>query len=301
MRRIGRIMLVCLLGVLSLSGKAQELNANIIINSDKVQATNKQVFTTLQNALREFVNTRKWTDATFSPNERIDCSMTIIVSEMPSDNSFKSEIQVQARRPVYNASYTTPLFNFRDKDLTFDYTEFEPMEYTENTLNSNLIATVVFYIYTILGLDFDSFSPKGGTAYLQQAQQIVNLAQAQTSWNGWKAFENDRNRHALITALTDNTSDAFRDMWYNYHRKGLDDMVANAERGRATILSSIPVLKQVKSARPTSPLIQLFADTKLDELVNVYSEATPQEKQEGYNDLSNLFPAFTTRLEPLKK
>ena len=107
--------------------------------------------------------------------------------------------------------------------------------------------------------------------------------------------------HALITALTDNTSDAFRDMWYNYHRKGLDDMVANAERGRATILSSIPVLKQVKSARPTSPLIQLFADTKLDELVNVYSEATPQEKQEGYNDLSNLFPAFTTRLEPLKK
>ncbi len=301
MRRIGRIMLVCLLGVLSLSGKAQELNANIIINSDKVQATNKQVFTTLQNALREFVNTRKWTDATFSPNERIDCSMTIIVSEMPSDNSFKSEIQVQARRPVYNASYTTPLFNFRDKDLTFDYTEFEPLEYTENTLNSNLIATVVFYIYTILGLDFDSFSPKGGTAYLQQAQQIVNLAQAQTSWNGWKAFENDRNRHALITALTDNTSDAFRDMWYNYHRKGLDDMVANAERGRATILSSIPVLKQVKSARPTSPLIQLFADTKLDELVNVYSEATPQEKQEGYNDLSNLFPAFTTRLEPLKK
>lgn len=301
MRKVGRITLVCLLCVLSFSGKAQELNANITINSDKVQTTNKQVFTTLQNALREFVNTRKWTDATFSPNERIDCSMTIIVSEMPSDNSFKSEIQVQARRPVYNASYTTPLFNFRDKDLSFDYTEFEPLEYTENTLNSNLVATVVFYIYAILGLDFDSFSPKGGTAFFQQAQQIVNLAQAQTSWNGWKAFENDRNRHALITALTDNTSDVFRDMWYNYHRKGLDEMVANAERGRATILSSIPVLKQIKSTRPMSPLIQVFADTKLDELVNVYSEATSQEKQEGYNDLSNLFPAFSTRLEPLKK
>jgi len=301
MRKVGRIMLVCLFCVLSFGGKAQELNANITINSDKVQTTNKQVFTTLQNALREFVNTRKWTDATFSPNERIDCSMTIIVSEMPSDNSFKSEIQVQARRPVYNASYATPLFNFRDKELSFDYTEFEPLEYTENTLNSNLVATVVFYIYTILGLDFDSFSPKGGTAFFQQAQQIVNLAQAQTSWNGWKAFENDRNRHALITALTDNTSDAFRDMWYNYHRKGLDEMVSNAERGRTTILSSIPVLKQIKSARPTSPLIQFFADTKLDELVSVYSEATSQEKQEGYNDLSNLFPAFSTRLEPLKK
>ena len=277
------------------------MNARITINSDKVQSTNKQVFKTLQDALNDFVNNKKWTDATFAINERIDCSMTLIINEMVSDNSFKGEIQVQARRPVYNSSYTTTLLNYRDTELSFDYTEFEPLEYTENTLSSNLIATVVFYIYTILGLDFDSFSPKGGTAFLGQAMQIVSLAQAQPAWTGWKAFENDRNRHALATALTDNTSELFRDMWYNYHRKGLDEMAANPDRGRTTIIGLLPVLEQVKSARPTSPLLQMFADSKLDEVVLIYSKATAPEKQEGYKMLSNLYTALTTRMESLKK
>ena len=276
---IKKLLCICLLGAAPFIGKAQELNARITINSDKVQSTNKQVFKTLQDALNDFVNNKKWTDATFAMNERIDCSMTLIINEMVSDNSFKGEIQVQARRPVYNSSYTTTLLNYRDTELSFDYTEFEPLEYTENTLNSNLIATVVFYIYTILGLDFDSFSPKGGTAFFEQAMQIVSLAQAQPTWTGWKAFENDRNRHALATALTDNTSELFRDMWYNYHRKGLDEMAANPDRGRTTIIGLLPVLEQVKSARPTSPLLQMFADSKLDEVVLIYSKATTQEKQ----------------------
>jgi len=285
---IKKLLCICLLGAAPFIGKAQELNARITINSDKVQSTNKQVFKTLQDALNDFVNNKKWTDATFAMNERIDCSMTLIINEMVSDNSFKGEIQVQARRPVYNSSYTTTLLNYRDTELSFDYTEFEPLEYTENTLNSNLIATVVFYIYTILGLDFDSFSPKGGTAFFEQAMQIVSLAQAQPTWTGWKAFENDRNRHALATALTDNTSELFRDMWYNYHRKGLDEMAANPDRGRTTIIGLLPVLEQVKSARPTSPLLQMFADSKLDEVVLIYSKATTQEKQEGYKMLSNI-------------
>ena len=254
-----------------------------------------------KNALTEFINNKKWTDATFAVNERIECSMTILITEIVSDNSFKGEIQVQARRPVYNSSYTTTLLNHRDTEFSFDYTEFEPLEYTENVLNSNLIATVVFYIYTILGLDFDSFSPQGGSAFLQQAQQIVSLAQAQTSWTGWKAFENDRNRHALATALQDNTSEAFREMWYNYHRKGLDEMAANPDRGRTTIIGLLPVLEQVKSTRPTSPLLQMFADAKLDEVVLIYSKATTQEKQEGYKMLSNLYPALTNRMESLKQ
>ena len=298
---VKKLLCVCLLGVAPFVGEAQELNARITINSDQVQSTNKQVFKTLQDALNDFVNNKKWTDAIFAMNERIDCSMTLIINEMVSDNSFKGEIQVQARRPVYNSGYTTTLLNYRDTELSFDYTEFEPLEYTENTLSSNLIATVVFYIYTILGLDFDSFSPKGGTAFLGQAMQIVSLAQAQPAWTGWKAFENDRNRHALATALTDNTSELFRDMWYNYHRKGLDEMAANPDRGRTTIIGLLPVLAQVKSARPTSPLLQMFADSKLDEVVLIYSKATTQEKQEGYKMLYNLYPALTTRMESLKK
>lgn len=293
------VVLFCLLS--SWESQAQELNARITINSDKVQSTNKQVFTTLQTALTEFVNNKKWTDATFAINERIDCSMTLIINEMVSDNSFKGEIQIQARRPVYNSTYTTTLLNYRDTELSFDYTEFEPLEYTENVLNSNLTATIVFYIYTILALDFDSFAPKGGAAFWQQAQQIVSLAQAQSAWTGWKAFENDRNRHALVTAMTDNTSDMFREMWYTYHRKGLDEMAANPDRGRTTIIGLIPVLELIKSARPTSAALQMVADAKLDEIVLVYSKATSQEKQEGYKMLSNLYPALTTRMESLKK
>lgn len=304
MKMIKRLLFLFLLGTTSFIGYAQdranEFNAQVKINSDKIQGTNKQVYTTLQDALTQFINTRKWTDATFGINERIDCTFNIIINEA-TDNSYKAELQIQASRPVYNSSYVTTLLNFRDTQLDFDYTEFEQLEYTENTLNSNLIATVVFYLYTILGLDFDSFSPRGGTAFFQQAQQVVTLAQSQMSWNGWKAFDSDRNRHAIATALNENVSEGYRDMWYNYHRKGLDEMAANVDRGRTTILSLLPTLEELKKNRPTSVLLQMFADSKLDEVVAIYSKATTTEKQEGYKMLSNLYPAMTTRLEPLKK
>ena len=304
MKMIKRLLFLFLLGTTSFIGYAQdranEFNAQVKINSDKIQGTNKQVYTTLQDALTQFINTRKWTDATFGINERIDCTFNIIINEA-TDNSYKAELQIQASRPVYNSSYVTTLLNFRDTQLDFDYTEFEQLEYTENTLNSNPIATVVFYLYTILGLDFDSFSPRGGTAFFQQAQQVVTLAQSQMSWNGWKAFDSDRNRHAIATALNENVSEGYRDMWYNYHRKGLDEMAANVDRGRTTILSLLPTLEELKKTRPTSVLLQMFADSKLDEVVAIYSKATTTEKQEGYKMLSNLYPAMTTRLEPLKK
>jgi hypothetical protein len=285
---------------MTLTVEAQEMNARITINSDKIQGTNKQVFTSLQNALMEFVNNRKWTDATFAANEKIDCTMTIIINEH-TDNNFKSEIQIQARRPVYNSNYTTTTLNIQDKQLDFEYVEFSPLEYTNNTLESNLTTTIVYYIYLILGFDFDSFSPKGGTAFFQQARQIVNLAQSQPGWNGWKAFENDRNRYAVIMALTENTADVFREMWYSYHRKGLDEMAANADRGRTTILEALPALEQLKSVRPTSVLLQIFLDSKLDEVIAIYSKANAQEKQTGLKMLSNLYPTASTRLEALNK
>ena len=292
-------LFICLL--LTFSAKSQELNARVTINSDKVQGTNKQVFTTLQTALTEFINNRKWTDATFAVNERIDCSCTLIINEMPTESSFKGELQIQARRPVYNSSYSTTLFNFRDTQLDFDYTEFEPLEYTQNTLQNNLTASVVFYIYVILGLDFDSFAQTGGSPFIQQAMQVVTLAQSEMAWTGWKAFDSNRNRHALATALTDNTSAVFREMWYTYHRKGLDEMAANPDRGRTTLIETLPALKEIQTARPGSVLMQLFSDSKLDEVVSVYSKANQTEKQEGYKLLSTIFPTQTTRLEPLKK
>lgn len=295
-----RLFYLFLFSLLAFGGKAQELNARVTVNGDKIATANKQIFTTLQNALMEFVNNRKWTDATFAVNEKIDCSMTIIVNEL-DESSFQTEIQVQARRPVYNSSYTTTLFNFRDQELNFEYMEGEPLDFNSNTLTSNLTATVAFYVYIILGLDFDSFAPKGGTTYIQQAQQIVNMAQSEMSWNGWKAFESNQNRHALATALQDNASEAFRDMWYTYHRRGLDEMAANPDRGRMTIIEALPALREVRSARPTSVLLQMFSDAKLDEIVAIYSKSTTQERQDGYKMLFEIYPTQSTRLEALQK
>lgn len=277
-----------------------ELNARVTINADRVPGTYTQIYTTLETALNAFINNKKWTNATFAVNERIDCTFTIILSDV-TDNVFKGEIQIQARRPVFNSSYTTTLFNFRDTQFDFEYTEFEPLEYAENVVNSNLTATIIFYLYTILGLDFDSFAPKGGTPFLQEAQNIVTLAQAQMGWSGWRAFDSDRNRHALITALTENNGEGFRQFWYDYHRKGLDEMAANADRGRTNIITALPALTKLKSARPNSVLLQVFSDAKLDELIAIYSKATTQEKQEGFKDLSNLYPAASNRLEAIKR
>jgi len=290
------LLFFCFCGI----ANAQEINASITINSDRIQGTDKQIYTTLQGALTEFVNNRRWTDAVFAVNERIDCTMTIIINERTDDN-FKAEIQIQARRPVYNSSYTTTLLNFRDTQVDFTYVEFEQLEYSETTLQNNLTATIVFYIYTILGLDFDGFSPKGGTPFFQQAMQIVNLAQSQPGWTGWQPFESNRNRHAVVTALTETASDGFRDMWYTYHRRGLDEMAANSDRGRTNIINAIPAISEYRSARPSSVLLLMFSDAKLDEIVAIYSKATAQEKQEGLTLLSNLYPTETTRLEPLKQ
>ena len=279
--------------------RSNELNATLTINSDQVQGSDKQVFNTLQTSLLEFINNKKWSTATFAQNERINCSFTIIVSTMEG-NRFSGEIQVQASRPVYNSAYTTTIFNFRDTELNFEYMEFEPLEYSENTLQNNLTATVMFYIYMILGFDFESFAPNSGQQFFQQAQQIVTLAQSEPSWSGWAAFSNKKNRHALATALTENQGSGFQTMWYNYHRKGLDEMAANPDRGRTNLIATLSALKELKSARPTSILLQFFYDSKLDETIAVYSKATTQEKQEGLKLLSDLFPTASTRLESLK-
>lgn len=285
---------------LSVSVQGQELNATLTINSDKIQGTDKQVFNTLQKALTDFVNTKKWTTASFAPNERIECTFAIVVNTLEG-NRFNAEIQVSARRPVFNSIYQTTIFNFRDTEFDFEYTEFEPLEYTENMLNSNLTATIIYYIYLILGFDFASFASNGGQPYFQQAQQIVTLAQSQPSWNGWTAFANRRNRHAMATALTENQGNTFHTLWYTYHRKGLDEMAANPDRGRANLISALPALKELKTQRPNSILIQFFSDCKLDETISVYSKATTQEKQEAYKLFSDLFPTATSRFESLKQ
>ena len=283
--------------------KAQELNASVEINSQQIQGVEDNLFQTLKEALTSYINERKWTEATFSPAERISCSFTITVSEVAEDNTnaFKGEIQIQARRPVYNSAYTTTLLNHRDASFDFEYVPNQTLEWNETTVDNNLLAVVTYYIYLILAIDFDSFAPMGGTPYFQQAMNITNMAQSQSSWTGWAAFQDANNRHAIVTAYLDERLKPYREMWYTYHRKGLDEMVANSDRGRMTILSAIKTLETVRDAQPTTCLLSLFSAAKLDEVVNVYSKANTQEKQEGYKFLSNLYPSETTKLEPMKK
>lgn len=278
---------------------AQELNATVSINSAKIQG-NSQVFKTLEEQLRTFINDRKWTNADFQANEKIDCSFTLIINEMPSPTSFSAELEIQSRRPVFNAVYTTPLLNFREPNFSFDYIEYQPLEFDFNNIPNNLTATIAFYVYFIIGLDFDSMSSLGGTPYFRQMQTIANNVQA-NNWSGWETFGSARNKSAIAAAFNETAFEAYRQMWYDYHRLGLDEMAQNVEKGREKVVSSAPVISSIYAQRPNSVLITLFGDAKLDELANVFTGATEQEKRRAYETLRNIYPTRTTELEKLRQ
>jgi hypothetical protein len=280
--------------------QAQELNARVSVNSERIQGTNRNVFTTMERALNQFINTTRWSAATFAANERIDCSFTVVILEQPADNSFRAELLVQSSRPVYNASYITTLFNYRDTNFDFEYTENATVQMQQGSLNSNLEAVIAFYANLILALDFDSFSPMGGSAFFRQAQQIANTAQS-AGWTGWSAFDDSKSRGSMIAAWMDESLKACHELWYTYHRKGLDEMAANPDRARITILNSIPALKEMRQIRSSERLLQLFADAKLDEVVSIAEKANPDEKKELYDLLRTVYPSMSLQLEPLKK
>lgn len=289
------ILFVTFLGVLP----AQELNCNVQINSSKIQGSNKSVYTTLQKSISEFMNNRRWTTASYGKNERVECSINIIVNSAENEN-FVTEMIVQARRPVFNSSYYTTLFNFKDNSFNFSYKEFDPLEFSENNLNSSLTATLAYYAYVIIGYDMDSFSRFGGTPYFQQAENIVNQAQSK-EWVGWKAFENNKNRYALINNITDEAFKKYRSFFYDYHRLGMDMMSENASNGRAKIAENIQVLREANRARPSAVVISSFLDAKSDELINVFKVGTPEEKQKVIEILTDVNPAAASRYEAIEK
>lgn len=278
---------------------AQELNARVTVNSDRIQATNKNVFVTLEKNLNDLINGTQWSATTFTTTERIECTFAITILEQ-NENIFKAELFVQSRRPVFNSSYSTSLLNYRDTNFEFEYMENDVIQFQENTLNSNLEAVIKFYASLILALDFDSFSPLGGSVFYREAQSIANMAQSQ-SWGGWSSFEDNKYRGSIINAFLDETLAGYRQLWYTYHRKGLDEMAANADRGRITILNLLPTLKDIKGVRSSEIILQMFADSKLDEIVSIAEKANQEEKKEAYDLLRSVFPSMSTQLDPLKK
>jgi len=296
---ISRCFCLAMLFVLPEIVNGQELNCKVNINYSQIQGTNTQVFKTLETALTEFINDRKWTSAQYTVAERIACSMNITVKQHTDDGSFKCELIVQANRPVFNSGYNTTLLNFKDVNFNFTYLEFDPLELRENQIDNNLTAVIAYYAYLIIGLDMDSMAPMGGTEVLRTAENIVTAAQS-SSEKGWKAFEDSRNRHAIITDYLEENMKPFRQMIYDYHRLGLDEMAQNADRGRAKVTSAIEELKKAKKNKPLSVLPQLFTEIKKDELVNIYSKGTQSEKEQVYTMLVDINPAQTNDWDKIK-
>lgn len=276
---------------------AQELKCELVVNSDKVQNKNPQLYATLQNALNEFVNNRKWSDLQLLSNERIECTFVITVNAQ-SATSFNAEIQIQARRPVYNSSYYTPIFNVSDKNLNFTYIENEALEFNETTFESNLTSTIAYYIYIIIGMDCDSYAKFEGTPYYKKAENIVTLAQT-IKEKGWKAFEDDRNRYALINNLLDDNLRKFRELYYEYHRLGLDEMNSSMPKASAKISESIQVLREVNRLKPNSVVISYFLDSKNDELINIFQKAPSAERKAVYELLMDINPSQSEKYAPL--
>lgn len=298
MVRLVRYILL-LFGLLSASlVSAQELNCKVEINSDQVEGTYKQVFSTLEQAMNEYMNTNIFTNNQFSANEKIECRLFFTVKEY-TDGKISGDLQIQSSRPVYNSTYTTTLINFKDTKIDFEYSENEPLVFTLDRMESQLTAILNFYAYLILALDYDSFSPRGGEPYFERLKTIVQQAQS-SGETGWKAFEDTKNRSAILSAFTDQSTQSLRDLFYNYHRRGLDEMSLSPDKGRAKITESLEVIKNVYNAAPMSVALSMFKDAKFDELVNIYSKATTEERSKVYNMLQEIYPTEQERLEKIK-
>jgi hypothetical protein len=275
--------------------RAQELNCQVRVNAPQVQSTNRQVFQTLQQALFEFMNNRRWTEDVYTMEERIECSIQITITEQIGADRFKGFIQVQSSRPVYGSSYSSTILNYRDNDVFFQYVEFEPLLFNANTYESNLTSLMAFYAYLIIGLDQESFAPNGGEPIFDIAQKVINNAQTDDDVLGWNSFDGDRNRYWIIENLRNRDFEAFRTAMYQYYRLGLDLMSKNVVDGRKGVTDAINELKSVHSRRPNSLLVRMFMDANADEIVSVYSDQSVQNKGDVIQTLNNIAPNQSTK------
>jgi hypothetical protein len=277
---------------------AQEFMCQVSVNSPQIEGTEKKVFQSLQTQLYEFVNNRKWTNYIYKPEERIECSMMITITERVSSDQFKGKVNVVLKRPIYKTSYNSDLLNLVDKDFDFKYVEFEPLEYNDDAYTSNLTSMVAYYLYVMLGLDADSFSKSGGTLYYEKARAAVNAAQ-NSSDRGWKAFESLKNRYWLVENLLNNAYSPFRDGLYSYHRTGLDLMSENMDLGRSGVNDCLENLQKINREKTGLYITQLFLDAKRDELINIYSQAAPMDKTKIVNIMKEIDPANSSKYQQI--
>ena len=295
-------LIICLLMML-IKCNAQELMAKVTINHNQIQGTDASVFDNLQQTLEQFINDRQWTSLQFQKNERIVCNFNITVTKYDqSSNLFTCTALIQANRPVYNSAYTSILYNNQDGDFNFEFAQFDQLNFNEEMVDNQLTALIAYYAYLIIGLDLDSFSPMGGEDVLQRCLNLTNNAQ-NLNFTGWKAFDNDRNRFAIINDYLDGAMKPFRQLQYDYYRTGLDEMANNADRGRTNISTALQThLKKVHEDKPLSMLPQIWTDYKKDELGNIYKgKGTQKEKESVYEILFSINASQNTYWEKIKE
>ena len=287
---------------MTLTAHVQELQVKIKINSSQVEGSDKSVFENLQQTLEQWMNDRQWTELQFQKNERIVCNFNLTVTKYDKNNNrFSCTAMIQANRPVYNSAYTTTLYNNKDADFNFDFVEFDQLNYNDEMIDNQLTALFAYYAYLIIGLDLDSFSPFGGTDVLQRCMQLTNNAQ-DLGFSGWKAFEDSRNRFAIINDYLDEAMKPFRQLQYDYYRNGLDEMANNVERGRGNITTALENLKTSHQEKPLSLLPQIWTDYKRDELANIYKgKGTQKEKESVYDILFNINASQNDAWEKIKQ
>lgn len=291
------LLLICSFQVV----KAQDLNARVQILAPKIQSANKRILDVLKTAISDFLNGRKWSNDAIRPQERIDCNWVITITDWDgSSPNFKAEAQIQSSRPVYNTSYNSTILNLSDKNFDFYYAEGQAIDFSDQNYISNLSSLLAFYANVIVGMDYDSFSKMGGTAYYAKAQNILNNAQNSAN-TGWKAFEGLRNRFWLIENLTNKNFLPIREALYTYHRNGLDEMADNPTKGQKAIVELLPEFEKLDQLKQGAMLTQLFFTAKSDELVDVLQTAPAQGKMQAYQILSKIDPTNAAKYEGLKK
>lgn len=290
-----RFLLFAIIIACAFQAKAQELQAKVTVNAQRVYNTvDKKIFNTLQTQLTNLLNNRKWTGDAYQQLEKIECNFLLNIEKVLETNVYQASLTIQAARPVFNSSYQTALVNFMDADLTFRYVEFQPIEFNENRvqgtdpLAANLTAVFGYYVYMILGLDYNSFAPKGGDPYFQKALNIVNNAPENRSISGWRAFDGLRNRYWLAENLMNPRYNILHDVMYTYYRQGMDNMYDDEANGRRSILAAMKQLKSFNDQNQNTMFLQFFFQGKSMELIRVFKKAPPQERNDASNILSQI-------------
>jgi len=292
-----KIIFLIVFMFLAIGAKAQELNCTITVNSDQVSQTNQQIFRTLERSLNDFVNKNKWSNRIYKENERINAQMFITITDYES-NRFSGNIQIQSSRPVYNTSYDSPIFNYKDDQFNFEYIEFQPLVFNENVFESNLVAVVSYYVYMILGLDADTFALEGGTEHFRTAQKIVTQAQGSNS-AGWSQTTN-RGRFELVDNLLSNTYREYRIAMYNYHRKGLDVLGDNNSTGKQVIAGTMKLFETMTKRRPNAFLVTTFFDAKSEEIQNIFSDGPKVDIVSLKETLNKIAPLYSSTWNDIK-